>query len=132
MSKSAYLSGKLLDHLYGGPDYTRPATVYVALFADAALTTELSGNGYARAAVPNNATNWPAATGGSKANGAAIVFAAATGDWAQAGAWGLYDASAGGNLLYTGALAAPVTVLNGETARFAAGDLVITEADGDA
>ena len=130
MSKSAYLGGKLLDHLYGGPDYTRPATVYVALFADAAFT-ELSGNGYARAAVTNNATNWPAASAGSKTNGAAITYSVATGDWSPAVGWGIYDAPAGGNLLRAEQLDAPVTVLSGATARFATGALVLTEVDGD-
>ena len=30
MSKSDFLENKVLDHVLGGPDYARPATVYVA------------------------------------------------------------------------------------------------------
>lgn len=127
-AKSAYLKGALADHVFGGPDFTRPATVYLALYSDTAFT-ELSGNGYARAAVTNNATNFPAASGGVKTNGAAITFAAATGNWPQAVAWAICDAGSGGNRLYQGALTPPVTVQSGYTARFAAGALAITEAD---
>jgi hypothetical protein len=51
-SKSNYLENKLLDHVYGGPDYPRPATVYVALFTaaptDSGGGTEVSGSGVSR------------------------------------------------------------------------------------
>jgi hypothetical protein len=132
MSKSNYLENALLDHHLGGPDYTRPGTVYVALFSaapsDAGGGTELSGNGYARKAVTNNATNWPAASGGSKSNGVEIRFDAATGsNWAAATHFGIFDASSGGNLLRWGALSASVTVNVGDDARFAPGALVCTE-----
>lgn len=129
--KSDALENALLDHAVGGPDYSRPATVYVALFTapptDAGGGTELSGNGYARGAVTNNATNWPAAAGGAKSNGTAITFAAATADWTASVAWGLFDAASGGNLLYWGPLSASVNVPNGAQAEFAAGALVIQE-----
>ena len=112
---------RFLDHILGGGDYTRPATVYVSLHsADPGETgaSELSGNGYARVAVTNNGTNWPAASGGVKSNGAAVTFPTATGsDWAAATHFGIWDASSAGNPLFLGALAASKTVQVGDTAQ---------------
>lgn len=131
MGKSDYLENKVLDHLLGRTTYTAPATVYVALYttapSDAGGGTEVSGGGYARKAVTNDATNWPAASGGSKSNGTAIVFDEASSDWGSVVAFGIFDAASGGNLLYWGALDAPKAVNNGQTARFPAGSLVISE-----
>lgn len=130
-SKSDYLENQILDHVLGGGDYTRPATVYVALFASGVDDTgdgvEVSGGNYARVAVTNNATNWPAASGGQKSNGTAITFPAATASWGTVLAWGIFDAASGGNLLYYGTLAANKTISTGDTASFAASDLVIRE-----
>jgi len=62
--KSDYLENTILDLVYGGVAYTPPAILYVALFSvaptDAGGGTELSGGGYARVAVPNDLTNFPA------------------------------------------------------------------------
>lgn len=131
MSKSDYLENKLLDHVLGGPDYARPATVYLALFSaaptDVGGGTELAGNGYARVAVTNNSTNFPAAAGGSKSNGVEIAFAAATADWVQATHFAYFDAAAAGNMLRWGALDNPVTAHTGESVKFPAGTLVATE-----
>lgn len=137
MSKSNDLSKKILDHMLGGPDYVRPATVYIALFTtdpgEGTGGTEVTGSGYARRAVTNNNTNFPASTGSTtatKTNGTAIVFADATGDWASAGNigfWAMFDASSGGNRMYKGALAVAKPVLNGDAVTIAASAMVITE-----
>ena len=134
-SKSNYLENAILDHILGGPDYTRPATVYVALFTDsntqtqrdANTVTEVSGSAYARVSVTNNSTNWPAASGGSKSNGTAITFPTPTGSWGTVTAFGIYDASTGGNLLHHGDLTASQAVASGNTVSYAIGALVITE-----
>lgn len=130
--KSDYLEDEILDHILGGGDFTRPATVYVALFtvtpSDAGGGTEVSGNDYARVAVTNNATNWPAASGGAKANGTAITFPPANGgNWGTVVAFGIFDASTAGNLLYWGAVSPNKAVNDGDTASFAIGDIDITE-----
>lgn len=129
--KSDYLENKVLDHILGGGDYTRPATVYIALFtvtpSDAGGGTEVTGGSYARAAVTNNATNFPAASGGAKSNGTAIAFPAATGNWGTVVAFGVFDASSGGNLLYWGDVTPNRAVNTGATASFAIGDLDFTE-----
>lgn len=131
MSKSDYLENKVIDHILGGGDYARPATVYIALFTaaptDAGGGTEVAGGSYARAAMTNNATNWPAAAGGVKSNGTAITFAQATGAWGTIVAFGVFDALSGGNLLFWATLTTPKTVQNGDTPSFSIGALQFTE-----
>src|SRR3989304_6558665 len=72
-SKSDFLENELLDHVLGNAAYAAPATVYFGLYSvgpsDVGGGTELTGSGYARIAVTNNATNFPAASGGAKSNG---------------------------------------------------------------
>jgi len=130
-SKSDYLENKQLDHVLGGPDYSRPATVHIALYTaaptDAGGGTEVSGGSYARVAVTNNATNFPAAVAGAKANGTEITFPKATADWGLCGAFAILDADSGGNFMYWGDLTDNKDVKNGDTAKFAVGDLDITE-----
>jgi len=130
-SKSDYLENELLDHVLGGTDYSRPATVWVALYtvdpSDSGGGTEGTGGSYARAEVTNNDTNWPAASGGAKANGTAITFAEATASWGTVTAFGIFDAVTAGNLLYWAELTADKTIDSGDTATFAIGDLDVTE-----
>lgn len=133
MSATDYLENKKLDHVLGGGDYTRPATVYIGLsLADPGETgaglVEPSGGAYARVAVTNNATNWPAASGGSKSNGAAFTFASPTGSWGTVTHWFIADAPSSGNMLYKGPLTAAVSIGAGDPQpRFAAGTLIINE-----
>lgn len=131
MSKSDYLENELLDHVLGGGDYTRPATVYIALYtaapSDSGGGTECSGGSYARKSVTNDATNWPAASGGAKSNGVAITFVTATGSWGTVTHFGIFDASSGGNLLRWGALGTSKVIGNGDTAQFGIGELDVTE-----
>ena len=65
--KSPYLSNALLDHVLGGGDFARPATVYIGLLtslpSDVSGIAEVTGGSYSRVSVANNATNWPAASG---------------------------------------------------------------------
>jgi len=130
-SKSDYLENKLLDHVLGNAAYTAPATVYIALYTtaptDAGGGTEVTGGSYARKDVTNNSTNWPAASGGAKSNGTEITFATATADWGTVVAFGIFDLSTGGNLLYWATLTTSKLIQNGDTAKFAIGDIDITE-----
>jgi len=126
-----YLENELLDHVWGGGDYTRPGTLYIALSTttindDGTGMTEPAGGSYARASVTNNATNWPAASGGAKANGTAITFATATASWGTIVDFAIMDAITSGNMLGYGTLTASKTIDNGDTASFAIGDLDIT------
>lgn len=131
MSKSDYLENEILDHVLGGGDYTRPATVYVALFTatpnDAGGGTEVTGGSYARAAVTNDSTNFPAASGGSKANGVAIDFATPTAGWGLVTSFGVFDAATDGNLLYYGDLGSSKTIDVDDDVSFPIGSLTFTE-----
>jgi len=131
-SFSNFLEDEILDHVFGAAAYTAPATVYVALYTvtptDASASgTEVTGGSYARVAVTNNATNWPASSGGAKANGTAITFPAPTASWGTVVAFAIYDAATVGNELAWGALAVNKTINNGDAApSFAIGELDIT------
>lgn len=129
--KSDFLENELLDHVLGNAAYSAPATVYIALFtatpSDTGGGTEVTGGSYARASVTNNATNWPAASGGAKANGTEILFTTATANWGTVTSFGIFDASTAGNLIYWGDVSPSKVINSGDTARFAVGDLDITE-----
>lgn len=130
-SKSDFLENEILDHVLGNAAYTAPATVYIALYtvapSDTGGGTEVTGGSYARKDVANNATNWPAASGGAKSNGAAITFVTATASWGTVVAFGIFDALTLGNLLYHATLTINKTIDSGDTAQFAIGDLDVTE-----
>ena len=128
---------KLLDAL-AGASYAAgagiPGTLYVALFnvapTDTTFGTEVTGGGYARVAMAQNNTNWPAASAANgKRNGVDIVFPAATGNWTTANAWALLDHatnSAAANIVVVGAALNPaITVAAGVTARIIANALQI-------
>ncbi len=119
--KSTYLANKILDHILGGADYARPATVYIALFtaapaADGSGGVEVAGGSYARLAVTNNAVNFPAAVGGIKTNGVAWTWGAPTANWGTLVAAAVMDQAAGGNMLYIGPFSINYPVMNGDPA----------------
>lgn len=60
------------------------------------------------------------------ANSALLSFPAATGAWGAVTYFGLWSAVSGGTFRGSGALQAPATVNNGDTARFLVGSLTIT------
>lgn len=115
-----YAEKKILDLIFSDTPWTIPSTWYLGLFTvaptDSGGGTEVSGGSYARLAVTNNTTNFPAASGGSpslKANGAAFTFATPTADWGTVVAVGVFDASTAGNLIGWALLVVPKTILNG-------------------
>ena len=138
MADSDYLELKLLDGVLGGPDFVRPGTVYIALYtaapSDSGGGTEVSTGvwtNYARVAVTNNATNFPAASGTSpalKSNGVAISFgtAAITGGPPVVTHVAIMDAASGGNQLKWGVLTSSKTINNGDPVSFPIGDLDVT------
>lgn len=133
-SKSDYLENKALDTVLGGPQYTLPSTVYIALstaaYSDAATgssMTEVTGGAYSRVAVTNNTTNWPGASGGSKSNGTVFTFPTATADWGTIVSFYIVDASSSGNNLYGADLTTSRVIASGDTASFAVGAITIVE-----
>jgi hypothetical protein len=129
-SFSDFLELELLDHVFGAATYTPPATLYFALFtaapSDTGGGTEVSGNNYSRVAVTNNATNFPAAASGAKANGTAITFDTPSGSWGTVTHMGVYDASSSGNLLAWAPLSASQAVASGNVVSFPIGDFDVT------
>jgi len=127
-SFSDYWENEILDHLFGKGSYA-PPTIYVGLSTadpgdDGTGLSEPSGNGYAR--VATSAADWNSASGGSLNNANALEFAEATGDWGTVTHTGFFDAATGGNVLAHSALTVSKTISNGDTMRFAIGDLDVS------
>lgn len=127
------------------------ATRYIALFTavgsdDGTGFTEVSGNGYARAATVGGTSGgtWDAPSGSAPreiTNDLLISFPAATGPgWGTVIAWGIYDAATSGNLLFwdylgtydwlefTGTNASP-SVLTAPAHGYSNGDQVVVSAE---
>lgn len=129
-----YLEKELLDHVFGNAAYAAPATLYLALSTadpldDGSGLTEPAGGSYARLAVANNATNFPAATGASpatKSNGVQFDFVTATASWGVITHMAIMDAASGGNMLAHASLATSKTIDSGDTVNFKIGELDIT------
>jgi hypothetical protein len=128
MSLTLYAQAAIANYYLGDTTLAPPGTWYVGLLdAKSVELTTANALGYARVAVTNNTTNWPAGTGSfplAKANGTSVTFAAATGTWATAVWFGLYDALTGGNLWIQGTMLAPVAIVGGNQANFPPGALV--------
>lgn len=126
-----FLENEVLDHVFGAATYTAPATLYFGLstttITDAGGNiTEPSGGAYARVAVTNNATNFPAASGGAKSNGTEIVFPVATANWGTITDAFIADAASAGNILAAGALTTSKVVNTNDTFKFAVNDVDFT------
>lgn len=127
---SNYVENKTLGWLSGTAMGTAPAAVYVALSTtayadDGTGGTELSGNGYARATATFGASTAGTPAGRRIANSATTSFPAATGGSTTPGFFAAFDATTGGNMLFSGTITTPVTISNGITPQFAAGALFV-------
>lgn len=129
--KSDYLEDAILDHMLGGPDWPRPATVYLALFTTAPSEsgggTEVSGGGYARVAVSNDPTNFPAASGGEKMLVTEQAFPTSLADWGTVRAMAIFDDPAAGNMLFWANLVSPQAVPSGRVAVFRQNKIIFSE-----
>lgn len=136
--KSNYLEDAVLNSVLRGVAFPAvTGSVYVSLHTadptDAGSGTEVTGGGYARVAVARAAGSWaaPADNAGAQqtSNSAAITFPTPSANWpGPITHFGIWDASTAGNLLYSGTLATPRTVNNGDVApSFAIGVLTISE-----
>lgn len=125
MGMSDYLEEKLLNHVLRNVAYTPAATVYLSLHtADPGDTgaSEVSGGSYARIALTFAAAVNP---GGTSATSADATFAAASADWGTVTHYGIWDAAAAGNFLFSGALDVARLVENGDVFKTIAGNLVV-------
>lgn len=137
---SDYLENKLIDQLFRAQAYTFPSTLYVGLLtavpSDTGGGTEVSGGSYARVGVTASLANFAgtqgtgtttASTGatGTTSNNASITFPTPSATWGTVAAFGIYDASTAGNLLFYGTLTINKTVNSGDTVVFPAAALSI-------
>lgn len=123
-------ANNLLDVAFGKSASSWPSVVYIGLSTTTPTNTgtnvtEPTGNGYARVAVPNDATHWPAASSRAKANGGPVTFTAATGSWGTITHFVMYDAASSGNFLAWGAVTSTPITTN-DQASFATGQITIT------
>jgi hypothetical protein len=120
---SDYLEVKLLDHFLGTTTYTKPATVYLALYTaaptDSTAGTEVTGGSYARKTAAFNG-----AASGSTTNTSNIDFNGMPACTVVAIA--VTDALTAGNILVYGPLTANKSLDAGDILRVSAGDLSIS------
>ena len=134
--KSNYLAKKIADLVYSAAAYSAPATQYYALWTSALSASstgssagEASYTGYARVAVTNNSTQFPAATGSTSAtknNANAITFPQNTGTGQTVISAGSLDASSAGNLEHWGDITS-TTINANDTPQINANGFTLTE-----
>ena len=131
--EQAILNGVLQD-----PSYAGYATLHIGLSSTTpteagANFTEPSGGNYGR--VSTVAADWGAASGSApatKSNTSIKSFNQANADWASGSNmthWGFFTAASGGTPVWWGPLGTPKPVLNGDTASFGVGALVLKLGD---
>lgn len=131
--KSTYLAQKVEDDLFGLAAYTKPSTFYVALFTVSPgagnAGTEFTGNNYSRKSVATGSGQWQR-SGTTLSNKNQLDFPVLSGGSQTSVAFGIYDASTGGNLLYWGDFTAPFQKIYAQYDQpsFPAGALQIVEA----
>ena len=122
-SASNYLENKLIDHALGTTTFTKPTTVYAALYtvapSDSSAGTEVTGGSYARQTI-----TFSAASSGSASNNTNVDFNTMPASTVVAVA--VLDASTAGNVLFWGTLTTNRTVTAGDSIRIASGALVIS------
>lgn len=124
---------KINDKLWGGTDFTPPATVYFGFSLtepaeDGTNITEPAGNNYARAAVTNNATNFP--SGNPKTCATPVVFPEPSGPgWGTPGWWFAADhaTNVGAAIITKDAIVPPVTIGPNSSPRWAAGTITLSQ-----
>lgn len=131
--KGNTLANAILDHVLGGPDYSRISNVYIALYTASPTSsgggTEVStsATAYGRQTVVNTTASWTATSGGVKSNINLIDFGTATGNWGTVVAGTIMSDPSTGYILYFGPLTTSKTISTGDGFRIPIGGLVLTE-----
>lgn len=137
-----YINARIDNEFRGQPQtvngktlsWSAAPTLYVALLDSSGV--ELTGNGYARIAVPCSLANWAgtqgsgtttasSGTSAQTSNNTDWVFPTPSAAWATAHYWALYDASTGGTQLYKVALTTPKAGQPGDAPKILAGQAVL-------
>ena len=131
-SFSDYLENALLDEVFGATTFTASGALHFAL-STADPTDDMSGlaepavgSGYARAYVANDKTTFSAASAGSLDNDIDITWPEATGSWGTITHLAIMSQPTGTQCYAHGSLTQSKVIDTGDTARIAAGNLVIS------
>jgi hypothetical protein len=126
--KSVNHSNEVLDAYFGSGS---PATWYVALYTVSPTAagggTEAAYGSYARVAVTNNGTNFPAAASGRKLLATALAFPTPSSGSGTIVAFGILTASSGGTLKRFGPVSPNLGFSANVPIDFDANALVLTE-----
>lgn len=116
----------LLDAYFGSGT---PATLYLGIFSGSYTgsppTEPSAANGYARVAITNDATNFPAASAKIQYLATEQEFPYATSNWITVQSWGLWTASTGGDPVVWGTLNTAQQIKANETLVIPANNLTI-------
>ena len=135
MSKSNTTETDLLQKIFNNTALSWDAitNIYVALHSadpgetGVQNTSEISYTGYARVAVARTSGGFTV-SGNTASNTAVVTFGACTGGTATATHFSVGTASSStGQILYSGALTASLSISSGITPQFAIGAMTITE-----
>lgn len=128
LEASTYEKNAIANAVFGATDYPEVVTWTLKLFSNtvslAGVGTELTTAGYAPKTIPNNTTNFPTTTDGTKANALQIDMTTLTADSPEIVSAGLFDQA--GNLRYRKVFAAPFEIENGQYYSLAPGDLTFS------
>lgn len=124
MSMSNYLEDKLLNCVLRNTAFTPPAALYLALYTadpgEGDAGTEVAAAGYARQPI-----TFGAPVNNTVANASTIAFPVASAAWGTIAYVGIRDASSGGNLLFSAAVATPQSVGVNNQVIFNAGQITV-------
>ena len=132
-SKGDFLENEILDHVLGNLAFSPTNDLWIALYTvvttDARGGTEVAAGDYERIEITNSATSWQAAAAGATQNVVEFTFAQATSAWGTIVGFAILDNSEknSGDLYYWGSLTTAKAVNSGDTAKFATGDLDVSE-----
>lgn len=130
-SFSDWTEGAILDHVFKTGAMSQPTNLYIALakstITDAhtgsTLPGQVTNKGYAR----KICNTWDACSGaGATENSQVVTFAAATADWGVMTDFAVCNHLTTGNVIVYGKLTVSKNVQNGDTLKFATGDIDIT------
>lgn len=127
-------SNYLEDQITGwiaGTSMTAPTATFVQLYSqDPTDAGSATGALYSRVTVASGAGSWTRGTGGAGTitNASAITITSSATATASATHFGVFDASATGNLLFYGALTTSKSIAVGDEVKFNASALTLTVA----
>jgi hypothetical protein len=116
-SASTPIAGSLVNHVLNGINYSSPGSAVYAglLHRESSVLSEFSGSGYERIAI-GGTSFWDSPVSGSSFNSGSLVFC-----FESSGSWGvtittlrLYDASSGGNAMFSCELNTPKLIYEGD------------------